>query len=193
MRQGILSLEAHVFPTDGEDGGAVSARARALLDEHFVFIWRLLRRLGVAVNDVDDAVQRVFIVASRKLSSIAPSSERSFLFGTALRVAASYRRALRKRQVVDESAIAALADPGLMPDEIIARNQAIELFDQILHSMPDDLRIVFVLCDIEELTAAEVAVLEGIPPGTVASRLRRARKEFQDRTKRVLVSAEGRR
>jgi RNA polymerase sigma-70 factor (ECF subfamily) len=193
MRQGILSLEAHVFPADRDDGSAVSDRARALLDEHFVFIWRLLRRLGVAPNDVDDAVQRVFIVASRKLGDIAPTSERSFLFGTALRVASSYRRALRKRQVVDESAITALADPGLMPDEIFARNQALALFDQILQAMPEELRIVFILSEIEELTALEVAAIEGIPPGTVASRLRRARKEFHDRTKKVLVSSEGRR
>jgi RNA polymerase sigma-70 factor (ECF subfamily) len=188
MRQGILSLQAHVFPAGG-DAATVSDRARSLLDEHFIFIWRLLRRLGVAENDIDDAVQRVFIVASGKLATIAPSSERSFLFGTALRVAAAHRRASRKQQVVDEGAITALADPGLMPDEIFARNQAIALFDQILQSMPDELRIVFVLSDIEELTAAEVAVIQGIPPGTVASRLRRARKEFHDRTQKVLLSA----
>jgi RNA polymerase sigma-70 factor (ECF subfamily) len=193
MRQGILSLPVHLFPAGGESPSAMSDRSRALLDEHFVFIWRLLRRLGVAENDVDDAVQRVFIVASGKLATIAPASERSFLFGTALRVAASYRRASRKQKVVDEGAITALADPGLMPDEILARNQAIALFDQILQSMPDDLRIVFVLSDIEEMTAAEVAAMQGIPPGTVASRLRRARKEFHDRTQKVLISARGRR
>ncbi len=193
MRQGILSLEAHVFPTQSDSATPVSGRARILLDEHFVFIWRQLRRLGVAENDIDDAVQRVFIVASRKLDSIAPCSERAFLFGTALRVAASYRRSLRRQQIVDEGAIAALADPGLMPDEIIARQQAIALFDQVLHAMPEDLRIVFVLSEIEELPASEVAALEGIPPGTVASRLRRARKEFLDRTKRILHSAQGRR
>src|SRR5689334_5388077 len=119
MRQGVLSWGADALPTEPEESAVASARARSLFDAHCIFIWRLLRRLGVGENDIDDAVQRVFIVASRKLASIAPTSERSFLFGTALRVAASCRRAMRKSQAIDESAIAALADPGLMPDEII--------------------------------------------------------------------------
>ena len=79
------------------------------------------------------------------------------------------------------------------PDEILARNQAIALCDQIMHEMPEDLRIVFILCDIEELPAREVAILESIPLGTVASRLRRARKEFYDRTKKLVLCNEGRR
>jgi RNA polymerase sigma-70 factor (ECF subfamily) len=41
-----------------------------------------------------------------------------------------------------------------------------------------DLRSVFVLFEIEELSTQEIAVLLGIPTGTAASRLRRAREEF---------------
>jgi RNA polymerase sigma-70 factor (ECF subfamily) len=192
MRQGSLSLRSRGPRAEGSETDAPSGRARALLDEHFVFVWRLLRRLGVAENDVDDAVQKVFIVASAKMASITSSSERSFLFGTALRIAASYRRAMRKTHVVDDDAVATLTDPGLMPDEALARHQALALFDRILESMPEDLRVVFVLCEIEELTGLEVAAIQGIPPGTVASRLRRARKEFRDRTQRVLLSAQAR-
>src|SRR4029078_7136660 len=94
-----------------------------------------------------------------------PASERSFLFGTALRIAASYRRAMRKTRIVDEDAVTTLTDPGPMPDEFLARHQALALFDQILESMPEDLRVVFVLCEIEELTALEVAAIQSIAPG----------------------------
>src|SRR5690242_1976376 len=76
-------------------------RMRSLLEAHFVFIWRLLRRFGVPENDVDDAAQQVFIVAWNKLGDIPVSTERSFLFGTALRVAASFRRRLRRRGEID--------------------------------------------------------------------------------------------
>src|SRR5262245_52175956 len=58
----------------GDDGQTHVAhrddRMRALLDAHFMFIWRLLRRFGVPRNDLDDAVQQVFIVASGRLADI---------------------------------------------------------------------------------------------------------------------------
>jgi len=51
--------------------------------------------------------------------------------------------------------------------------------------MPIELRAVFVLSEIEELTMAEIAVLMAIPPGTVASRLRRARVQFSEHVARL--------
>lgn len=48
-------------------------RARALVNEHFDFLWRLLRRLGVPEAEVDDAAQQVFLVATRRLAEVAPT------------------------------------------------------------------------------------------------------------------------
>jgi len=50
--------------------------------------------------------------------------------------------------------------------------------------MEMDLRAVFVLFELEELSTAEIAATLEIPMGTVSSRLRRAREEFQAATKR---------
>src|SRR6185503_12457631 len=69
-------------------------RLRAMVEEHFDFIWRSLARMSVPETEIADCVQQVFLVASRKLSAIAQGSERSFLLGTALRVASDARRAL---------------------------------------------------------------------------------------------------
>src|SRR5262245_40268092 len=169
----------------------VDLRSRALLEGHFVFVWRLLRRLGVAESDVDDAVQQVFIVATRKLDRIAPSCERSFLFGTAIRVAAAWRR--KRPPTLDANdELFAVPDHGRAPDEMIARKQAIAVLDRIIDSMPDELRVVFVLCEIEELPIPEVAALQQIPAGTAASRLRRARREFQEGAKRAILRARAR-
>ena len=44
--------------------------------------------------------------------------------------------------------------------------------------MPMELRAVFVLSELEELTMAQIAEMMSTPPGTVASRLRRARAAF---------------
>jgi hypothetical protein len=53
-------------------------RLRAMVRDHLAFTWRSLRRLGLPADVADDAVQRVFLVASGKLASIKPGSERGF-------------------------------------------------------------------------------------------------------------------
>ena len=77
------------------------ARLRRIVDDNFAFIWRSLRRLGVGSGDLDDCAQQVFLVVSRKLESIEPGCERSFLFGTGMRVASRMRRTPRPRRRSD--------------------------------------------------------------------------------------------
>jgi RNA polymerase sigma-70 factor, ECF subfamily len=153
-------------------------RALALVTQHFDFVWRLLCRLGLPDADADDAAQQVFIVATQRLAEISNGSERTFLYGTALRTAATLRRnqARRARWVEAKPADAASLEP--LPDEEFERREALAFLDEILRRLGDELREVFVLCEIEELSAREVAAICGIPTGTVASRLRRARRDF---------------
>jgi RNA polymerase sigma-70 factor (ECF subfamily) len=149
-----------------------------MVDEHFDFVWRSLRRLGVPETDVDDCAQQVFLVTSRKLADVEVASERAFLFGTAMRVAADARRArVRRREVHDEDA-AEPRDPGPDPEQVAALRRARAVLDEVLDAMPMELRAPFVLFELEELPTAEIAAMLGVPAGTVASRLRRAREEF---------------
>jgi len=55
------------------------------------------------------------------------------------------------------------------------------MLDAVLEDMPIDLRVVFILFEVEELSSIEIGRLLGVPTGTVASRLRRARADFQAR------------
>jgi RNA polymerase sigma-70 factor (ECF subfamily) len=156
-----------------------------MLEEHFDFIWRSLRRLGLSADGAEDAAQQVFMVASRKLEQIPVDRERSFLFGTAMRVASDVRRSAAYRREV------AHADAGLdipdasSPDELVDQRRARAMLDQVLDAMDIELRTVFVLFELEEMTTAEIASLVGIPHGTVASRLRRAREEFEAKIARL--------
>ncbi len=166
---------------------AEGQRLRRLVDEYHEAIWSFIRRLGVAESEVDDAVQRAFLVLADRLPTIAPESERSFLFGTALRVAADARRAARRRR---EDADEALDDRPLeqpAPDELTDQKRARALVDRVLDEMPLDLRAVLILFEVEELSTAEIAALLELPMGTVGSRLRRAREDFQARVKRLLA------
>lgn len=175
-------------------GSEDEVRLRSIRDQNFEFVWRSVRRLGVPEADADDAVQQVFIVASRRLAAITEGSERAFLFGTALRVASHTRRAAKRRSEVplleDGSAAAASAprssgehassiDGASSADELLDQRRARALLDDVLESLPMDMRAVFVLFELEEMTLAEIAALLDLPGGTVASRLRRGRELFQ--------------
>lgn len=160
------------------DDGALTRAAR----EHFQFIWRCLRRLGVQPDHaVDDAAQRVFEIAARKRHQIAPDSERAFLFKTAVLVAAEERRRRRRalREAPDEAALLSAPADHLEPDEELEANRWRQRLDVVLAALPPELRTVFVLFEFERLSSPEIAELLELPVGTVASRLRRAREEFQ--------------
>ncbi len=163
-----------------------AVRFRQLVDAHFAFIWRALRGLGVPSDSADDAAQHVFWIAAQKLPDIVSGSERSFLFGTALGVAANARRArARHREVLDDEAIRNSIDETPNGEELLDLRRRRELLDQVLASMPDDLRVVFVLFVLEGITAREIAGLLDVRPGTVASRLRRARQLFHSLSARL--------
>jgi RNA polymerase sigma-70 factor, ECF subfamily len=152
----------------------------ALVRSELVWVWRLLRRIGLSSADADDATQQVFLVASRRSAEVRGASARPFLYGTAIRVAANARRALRRRRDVPSEAVDAAVASEPLPDELLEQRRQRELLDALLAQMSPELRRVLVLAEIEQLTAKQIAELEGLPAGTVASRLRRARSTFDD-------------
>ncbi len=170
-------------PADEEPPRALSsaetARFGSLFEQHHAFIGRLVRRLGATEIAADDLVQRVFMVTASKLASIAIGSERAFLYATAQRLSADYRgRASQRHETVDERATGAARDPTPGADELLDQKLARQLLDQVLDGMAVEFRSVFVLFELERLTMAEIAELQGLALGTVASRLRRAREIF---------------
>lgn len=169
------------------------ARFRAMVARDYAFIWRTLRGLGVPGSSVDDAAQHVFLVAAQKFDAVPPGSERAFLFATARGVAANARRATaRNREIADEEALLASPDSAGTPEQLIARRRATEILERILDAMTDDLRTTFVLHELEGLTMAEIAEMLDVPPGTVASRLRRARERFEAAAQRYRTKGDGR-
>lgn len=176
-----------LFMTQAEAPIAQSrdARLRALVDAHIDATARVLRRLGVRSGDVDDAVQQVFLTLARRLDDVEPNAERAFLYRTALNVAAHARRTIARRREVDEPSGEGPVSTAASAEELVDRRRAAELLERVLDAMEDDVREVFVLFEVEELSMAEIAELLAIPPGTVASRLRRARVDFRERVARV--------
>jgi RNA polymerase sigma-70 factor, ECF subfamily len=165
--------------SDGED------RIGALVRAQFAFVWRSLRRLGISEAEADDCAQQVFLVAARRLDAIEPGRERSFLFSTAMHVGAKAYRSRQRRREVDDAELEQRRDsvPGM--EELLDQRRARALLDEMLAAMAFDLRVVFVLYELEELTMSEIAAALELPMGTVASRLRRARAEIEGRVQRI--------
>ncbi len=151
----------------------------AVYEASFDFVWRSLRRLGVAPASIDDAVQEVFLVVHRRLPEFeGRSSIKTWLFAIALRVAKDQKRTLR-RKGGHEPLDLQLADGGPSPAEALAQVEALRVIDRLLTKLDDDKRNVFVLAEIEQLTAPEIAEALAVNVNTVYSRLRAARKEFE--------------
>jgi RNA polymerase sigma-70 factor (ECF subfamily) len=157
---------------------------------HYSSLWRWLRRLGVPEGAVEDAAQQTLFVVAQRIDDVNPGREKTFLFSVALRVAHAVRREHRRwRDAENDRALAELAATGPDAGQELDDRRARAVLDKLLESMPLDLRSVFILHELEEMTMAEIARTLEVPAGTVASRLRRARETFEALSRRVQAQA----
>ncbi len=153
---------------------------------YFQFVWRSTRRLGVPPASVDDVVQDVFLVVARRLAEFrGEASVKTWLFAITLRVVREHRRTtfrhLRRVEAMAEAGPPSTSDP-------IARSDAQRLLLRLLDRLDDDRRSVYVLAELEGLTAQEIADGLRLNVNTVYSRLRSARALLE----RALTETEGR-
>ncbi len=150
--------------------GDRSARLGRLIRKQFGFVWRLSRRIGLTEHEVDSAVREVFAAAAQRIGDIRPGNERAFLFSTTLHVAARVRR--------NRGEQAAISDRAPALEDLDEAGQAREILGALLEQMPLELRVVFVLREIEQFAPSEIAEIVGIPLSTVSTRLTEAQEDF---------------
>jgi RNA polymerase sigma-70 factor (ECF subfamily) len=187
----VSTLTNPAFQQVATSGVTTDYTVAGLLREHGQFVWRVLRRLGVSVADVDDVCQEVFLVVHFKLPEFeGRSTVRTWLYGICVRTASDYRRGRARRQVlasnVQQSSMAEQNQKMEQPQEtLLAVHQACAALDRILDELDDDKRAVFVLYEIEELTMAEAATVLECPLQTAYSRLHAARREVEAAVSRM--------
>ncbi len=147
--------------------------------QNFEIVWRTLRRMGVPPSHLDDAAQDVFLAVHRKLGQFeGRSTVRTWVVGIAIRVAKDQRRFATtkgKYEQLDPS----LPDGAPGPDLAAATSQALGLLEELVIGLNETHREIFVLFELEELTAPEISQALGINLNTVYSRLRLARGAFE--------------
>ncbi|HEY7374259.1 MAG TPA: RNA polymerase sigma factor [Polyangia bacterium] len=155
-------------------------RLEQMFRTHRGVVWRLLRARGLAPDAAADATQEVFLVAAQRLADIEAGKERAFLIGTALRVARATRRTRARLQLEDDLDVVNENETTL--DE---KRSALDMIGKVLSRVDPMLVDAFLLFEIAEFSGVEIAELLGVPPGTVASRVRRAREAFREATQRI--------
>jgi RNA polymerase sigma-70 factor (ECF subfamily) len=160
-----------------------------LFAEHHDFVWRSARRLGTPAFAADDVVQDVFLVVARRLSDFEErSSLRTWLFGITMRVVRAHQRKELRHRRRSDAAGAAAEPPSADEAE---RHQRLDLLDGMLAELDEDKRAVFILVELEGMTAPEIAGALGVPANTVYSRLRLARAQLRRSVRRHLAREQG--
>jgi len=146
-----------------------------LVRRHGPMVLAVCRRLIGDAHLAEDALQAVFLVLARRASDVKPGGAvRSWLYGVAVRTAKE-ARAIAARRRAREFPVPNVPDRPA-PVEASPDSEALQTLDEEIGRLPDHLRAAVILFEIDGLSRRDVANRLGIPEGTLASRLGKARK-----------------
>ena len=173
-----LSDEALVAACATGDTAALAA----LFDRHHGMVFRFVSRIASAcASDVEDLAQSTFLEMWRSSCRFRRTgSARSWMLGIAANLVKHYVRGeVRRRSAMAD--LAGVPEPRVgRPDELAAHGELMERLAGALAELPHDLRVAFVLCDVEEVPGVEAARALGVRQGTMWRRLHDARKRLRD-------------
>lgn len=153
---------------------------------HARTVARWAARLGGPGVDVDDVVQEVFLVAKRRLRTFEGDGRvTTWLFRTTANIVAAVRRKQRLARWLGrgtgEAESPGMGAAGPTPGEALEQRQEAERVYRVLDALPDRLRRVLILFEMEGLSTQEIAELTEARAATVRVWLFRARAKFQEK------------
>ena len=144
-----------------------------------------LRTIGHS-EDAADASQETFLAAYRAIRDFRGGSFKAWLLRIAVNTCYDLLRRRQRRPstsldvIVEESGDqTTFADRRVGPERAALAAETVSVVEQGLATLPDDQRIIVVLCDVQGLSYEEAAEAEGVALGTVKSRLSRARARLR--------------
>jgi RNA polymerase sigma-70 factor (ECF subfamily) len=171
--QSSASTDAELIAlAKGGDHGAFAALVRRHDDKLRALAFKLL----VDRDRMDDALQEAYTKAYKALPRFRDGGElSSWLYRITYNACIDELRRAKRHRIGQPVAEQASASPG--PDREVAAADAVH---RALASLPDDQRITVVLVDGEGFDNRAAAQILGVAPGTVASRLSRARAALRE-------------
>lgn len=136
-------------------------------------------------DDAAEIVQEAFGRLWAMRERVDPRRARALVFRIALNLAASRRRWRRVRSFVGWTD--ARADERPLPEDDLLHAERCGAAGRAIEALPEPLRRALLLCELTELSYAEIARILRTRPGTVGSR----RHAALARVRRVLAETEG--
>lgn len=173
-----LSDEPLLRACAGGDMGALAA----LYDRHAPAVARFLSRLTYTDKaDVEDLLQEIFLAAYQASARfVGDASVRAWIFAIAANHARMHARAsLRRRLGLRAVAEAVQGRVAQDLERTVSASEQLLRLDRALKSLPHDLGVAFVLCDLEQVAGIEAAKALGVPEGTLYRRLHEARQRLR--------------
>ncbi|MDI1342351.1 sigma-70 family RNA polymerase sigma factor [Polaromonas sp.] len=147
-------------------------------------IYRFLVRLTRSEDDALDLTQETFLRAYQGLPRWRPDAlYKTWLFRIARNLAFDLLRRHKRVEFVALDEDAEIADPAPGPDAALETSQRLRLLEAALLRLPVEHREILLLREIEEMSYEEIAVVLDLNPGTVKSRIARARATLLGNTK----------
>lgn len=172
----VVRDREQAIPPSGPLGSSVCG-LEAVYRQHSAFVWRNARRLGCDGESAYDVVHEVFLVVGQKLDGFQQRSDiRTWLFGITYRVVQRHRRDHARYQ--KRLHAYAIENGRQLASGPHAQSAASEYLRHLLGQLDECKRAVFVLSELEGMTATEISESLGIRLGTVNSRLRAARAQL---------------
>ncbi|MBR0156267.1 MAG: sigma-70 family RNA polymerase sigma factor [Clostridia bacterium] len=141
----------------------------------------------VAQNETaEDITQQVFERAylnMDKLEPLADSQIKSWLYRVATNLALDHVRHAKHEQLSDEPVGAEIADTEPLPEEELLKKKRMEAVRKAIEGLDETNRTIITLHYFSEMTVNEISEKTGISPGTIKSRLVRARSLLADMLK----------
>jgi RNA polymerase sigma-70 factor (ECF subfamily) len=164
-----------------------------LMERHATPVFHFLCRMVGNEDDANDLAQETFVRIFRARASFRPSEKFStWLFTIAANLARNHFRWRSRHPNVSLEAETGETEQTLgstlpandpAPNEQALTAERAKTVRTAVNKLPEDLREAIVLCEWEELSVAEAAVILETTPKAVESRLYRARQILRERLK----------
>jgi len=157
-------------------GGDMSAFEN-LIRKHQGRVYGLCRRMAGTHQAADDLAQETFIKAYFALDRFTDGLDfYAWIRRIAVNTTLNYLQARKREEPLGDRDNAV---PDAKPQDELQNREAEARFQEALQALPDDQKLVFTLRVIEDLSYREIAASLHLAPGTVMSRLNRARLKLK--------------